>query len=578
MLAYWHRDRRYVSPAVLESVPLGPKTIRHNLPVFVVTSPAKVEVYEFGSGWAYKLGDEENTVVVKYVPSSIELSWGEITEHPDTKEVIMNISTLALARRRTVDEETISAASACSARNASPWLKSTAQWLSARAGRCEEKEKDDDGIYCFYPGLRLGVERFLEYKNSLHDCAVHKLLSAQDDDLSPEAASLAIAQVKIKKNLPVTAWDPVNGPGWPGVYTSLNCEGISLAPREDVIKCKNWREAYELMSQVFIRRWRAALSKANIHESAIQDLDSYLTTNEIDFNHFGGMLRAMIPKFITSIQVEACIRWLLSSTPAGRKLSRNHGVGLSAAIIPNDQPDMLLPATLNQKNRVLMRTAIIHLTFQSHASAAAALDFFESGSKQNFQQGWSLEIFGEPLVFSLGGLPITSVAELPEPRNVNGEFCELLRSSCGSFTFTSWWQQDDTSSLHYIFSHIFDADTRATQLSFIRKTIDTAHSTPGCLFNDEMIDSPSVDDDDDDKSSWLMTDSERNLSDSDSVYEVDFGVQESKNEYEKTHHRAIQVDLLHNKQYAWHLGQAQVAVGALVIVGAAAATSMFIAS
>ena len=41
-------------------------------------------------------------------------------------------------------------------------------------------------------------------------------------------------------------WNPLDGPGWPGIYTDRRSQGIHLAPDKYVTRCDTWEEAWKL--------------------------------------------------------------------------------------------------------------------------------------------------------------------------------------------------------------------------------------------------------------------------------------------------------------------------------------------
>ena len=120
--------------------------------------------------------------------------------------------------------------------------------LSARAGDMDNatprlgkfKTEEEGGFFVFYPGLRKDPESF--------DCL--RCCPAEVGNWGGVSDVLSEADVRHRLLQKKHAWDPLNGPGWPGIYDDKRRLGLVRACREDVAKRRTFREACALWSQI----------------------------------------------------------------------------------------------------------------------------------------------------------------------------------------------------------------------------------------------------------------------------------------------------------------------------------------
>lgn len=97
-------------------------------------------------------------------------------------------------------------------------------------------------------------------------------------------------------------WNPLDGPGWPGIYTDRRSHGIHLAPDKYVTRCDTWEEAWKLWHRTggaHSREW---------------------------FKCF----RTPIPRGITRAQFAAIVDWFVCHTRMGDAMRGRHGLGAIA--------------------------------------------------------------------------------------------------------------------------------------------------------------------------------------------------------------------------------------------------------
>jgi len=97
-------------------------------------------------------------------------------------------------------------------------------------------------------------------------------------------------------------WNPLDGPGWPGIFTDRRSHGIHLAPDKYVTRCDTWEEAWKLWHRTggaHSREW---------------------------FKCF----RTPIPRGITRAQFAAIVDWFVCHTRMGDAMRGRHGLGAIA--------------------------------------------------------------------------------------------------------------------------------------------------------------------------------------------------------------------------------------------------------
>ena len=126
--------------------------------------------------------------------------------------------------------------------------------LSARAGDVDDAlaaAPAERGFFVYSPGARLGVAQSGTHPALWIDPAqLGRWGSAAMAPMPIDAMRARLVEFKRQRGLPADAWDPLHGPGWPGVYTDRRLAGVREAPPEDVLTATSWAEAFELFAQL----------------------------------------------------------------------------------------------------------------------------------------------------------------------------------------------------------------------------------------------------------------------------------------------------------------------------------------
>ena len=93
---------------------------------------------------------------------------------------------------------------------------------SARCGDVDETVAPEVGFFVFYPGLRRGANGILSYDGALRvDAALVGGWGGESPGMSVDGVRALLQDMKAQRGLDGGAWDPLDGPGWPGIYFCL---------------------------------------------------------------------------------------------------------------------------------------------------------------------------------------------------------------------------------------------------------------------------------------------------------------------------------------------------------------------
>jgi len=294
---------------------------------------------------------------------------------------------------------------------------------------------DDEaaGFYVFYPGLRLGASRVLEHRAALR-LDVAKLGNwgsalPGNTELTEDQLRAKLAQMKAAGGLAASAWDPLDGPGWPGIYTDLRSRGVAEAAAEDVVECDSLAEAFALWSEI------DAVVGAN--RPGVGGLEGVMGSMELNYD--GGAttmvrpgsasqpyitpMRARLPPGTTSRTFRDFCQWVIWTEGCGITCCED-SVGLG-----------LLGATIVERDGIFTGVAIF-ATQGSYAPTDFVSDFGAEKAR------WAATLDGVRVAFEVGRSAysrndaVTPAREKPLRREMYG----LFRSPCGRFTLASWWQ------------------------------------------------------------------------------------------------------------------------------------------
>lgn len=310
--------------------------------------------------------------------------------------------------------------------------------LSAFAGDVEAMNAPVDadeatGVFVFYPGLRKGASRVLEYKAALR---IDLAKLGNWGSILPGNAPLTeaqlrekITQMKASGGLAPVAWDPLDGPGWPGIYTDLRSRGVAQAASEDVVECASLAEAFALWSEI------EAVVGANLPgvgglggvTGGLQMVDgdgsSATVPGPSSSQPYITPMRARLPPHTTAETFREFCQWVVWTEGCGITCCEDC-VGLG-----------LLGTTVVERDGILTGV-VIFATQGSFAPADFVGDF--KGSRAR----WAATLDGARVAFEVGRSAYTQVdaAPLPREKSLRREMAGLYKSPCGRFTLASWWQ------------------------------------------------------------------------------------------------------------------------------------------
>ena len=294
---------------------------------------------------------------------------------------------------------------------------------------------DDEavGFYVFYPGLRLGASRVLEHRAALR-LDVAKLGNwgsalPGNAELTEDQLRAKLSQMKAAGGLAASAWDPLDGPGWPGIYTDLRSRGVAEAAAEDVVECDSLAEAFALWSEID--------SVVGANRPGVGGLGGVMGSMQLNYDDGASAMvktasasqpyitpmRARLPPGTTARTFRDFCQWVVWTDGCGITCCED-SVGLG-----------LLGATVVERDGILTGVAIF-ATQGSFAPEDFVSDFEAKKAR------WAATLDGVRLSFEVGRSAysrndaVTPACEKPLRREMYG----LFRSPCGRFTLASWWQ------------------------------------------------------------------------------------------------------------------------------------------
>ena len=125
--------------------------------------------------------------------------------------------------------------------------------LSARAGDVDDAlaaAPAERGFFVSRPGARRRRAERHAPRAVDRPRAARQMGQRGDGADADRRDARAACRVQAPRGLPADAWDPLHGPGWPGVYTDRRLAGVREAPPEDVLTAASWAEAFELFAQL----------------------------------------------------------------------------------------------------------------------------------------------------------------------------------------------------------------------------------------------------------------------------------------------------------------------------------------
>jgi hypothetical protein len=370
-------EQAIVAANANDSYAVGPQTFRV-APVYVELRGMNDATLNGTKGWAFKR-----------LPND---SFGVKFENLTEKSVCRRNLQVAIQIEAPLDTRSWSRPIQAEAKD-----KARCTILPARAGDFLHGSVRQQGFFVYYPGARVGrnAHRLREFP-ALRVCAadIGQWGSAMHSELSVHDVKLQLQQMKPQKRLPAHSWDPLHGPGWPGVYTDRRLEGIRLAPEEDVVELSSWSEAIKCWteltrladdwSQGYVAPFRTAISD----ETKLDD-------------------------------VENAMRWYLAKTEFGKTMSSSDGVAFCGAHIEEE----------GSRNP---RYAFVLLSNQGGFSTHDFEDSFVANPMFKF------ELNGQPLVFSKTPL-CDGPTKQPAMKKIELDWASRKQSADGTLTCERWW-------------------------------------------------------------------------------------------------------------------------------------------
>ena len=258
--------------------------------------------------------------------------------------------------------------------------------LSGRAGDIDNatprlgkfKTKEEGGFFVFFPGLRNdNIESF----DALRCCPAEVGNWGGVEALSEEDVRHRLLRGK-------RAWDPLDGPGWPGIYDDKRRLGLVRAAREDVARRPTFREACELWCQI---------------DGRMAKVEGYQPYVLILRCRFSG----------TTEVFREGVEWLVNTCFRDRVVS-TCGLSCISATVVNTTGFVVLASQGGRERYELLRDITDGPFCFSIDDRRIA---FESSSDE------------------LSEKDVIDARDKPKKR----EFQYFKRSPCGRFTFTSWW-------------------------------------------------------------------------------------------------------------------------------------------
>ena len=296
--------------------------------------------------------------------------------------------------------------------------------LSALAGDAAAGAAPAPGFFVFYPGLRLGAGACLEHGAIRVDVAGLGNWGATISRNATEGeVRERLKEMKESVGLAPDAWDPLDGPGWPGIYTDRSARGVADADPADVVKCGSWVDAWALwaeIEQVVGSRGGGRGGQAlKLHYEG----GAEVTANAAAASQpYMIPMRCVLPAATKSADFAAAVRWMVAASPLGRSQATNDiGLGvLGAHVIDGDG----------------FCTGVALFSTQGNF---APEDFTSNWENAKFKAAATLD--GARFTFEVGRAAYASAADgaTPRERPRAREWSALLKSPCGRFTYSAWW-------------------------------------------------------------------------------------------------------------------------------------------
>lgn len=269
----------------------------------------------------------------------------------------------------------------------------------------------------YMPGLRLGEANFLDLKSHRFDPGHTMGWSSAMSYGLPAHVGETVRSTMLTLfaeghgDTPPGAWNPLTGPGWPGVYTDRRFRGVRDAPAEDVLEVPAWSAAAALFDRLQIQEGTTRFLPLRV---ALRGAAAACAAEE----------------------VEACMRFFLAATEQGRALAAEHGVSCTGAHV----------AGLATGEAC----AFVILTVHANASAFDVLNVLGAGEPDYAQCPFELLLRGEPLEHwahsTSTGCEFTEAdpggrrlrPARPPGKPDGSEYAVLVQSACGRFAFRAW--------------------------------------------------------------------------------------------------------------------------------------------
>ena len=251
--------------------------------------------------------------------------------------------------------------------------------LSARAG--ERPAEKRPGFFVFAPGLRHGAADLTNHPALRCDPAALGRWDAPDGGVAEEVVATRLKMLKRERKLAPDAWDPLRGPGWPGVYSDRSARGLRDVDPRDVAARDSLAEALRLWGDI----------------QAADPAQPYTFP-----------LRCRVASATSGADLFDAVAWLAAVAPDARRAA---GLGVLAADVVGDE-------------------GVVVLSCQGAAAAAAAARAL-SAATANF----CFALDGRRLDLRVGDVDTPPPRDRPRRRAWRAFF----RSPCGRFTYTGWW-------------------------------------------------------------------------------------------------------------------------------------------
>lgn len=281
------------------------------------------------------------------------------------------------------------------------------------------------GFFVFYPGLRRGAADVRGHPCVNVDvAALGNWGSAISAAASEAEMATRLATIKAQRGLAPDAWDPLNGPGWPGIYLDGRKKGLADADARDVVACASWVEAWALWAEIeaSVRAIPNALAPGSIRAVCDGGADVQIGLGGASSQPYLVPLRARLPPGTTAAAFDAACEWLLRTSALGRGQATNDiGTGfLGAHVLDGDDGGRTGVALFAVQGMYAPEDMVNNWARKGHF--AATID----GTRFNFATGRAAYAADDAVA-------------APIERPVRREWSRLSASPCGRFTNAEWW-------------------------------------------------------------------------------------------------------------------------------------------